>query len=386
VIVLGEAADADGVLWYEVLYGEINGYIRSDLLEIVEAEIEPEITPEPEQNETVLGRTLAEHVNMRSAADVESEVVGVVVGMGSEVIVLSEAADADGVIWYEVLYGEINGYIRSDLLEIVEAEVEPEATPEPEQNETVLGLTLAERVNMRGAADVESEVVGVVVGMGSEVIVLGEAADAEGVLWYEVLYGEISGYIRSDLLEIVEAEVEPEETPVPEIEYQSWQPGQAETMLSYEVEGALGYVWQSGIKDENGELVWTDIPQSNSTTFLMSVNMESLKQHYRCVAVKEANELVISDEITLIDAGLVQWMNEGEVTEKMLVRAMNAKSLESMVIEDELVVYVRTGEVYARIDKATGYMIDENTGLVIAMVDMENSLIYPMAMESTDEK
>ena len=70
----------------------------------------------------------------------------------------------------------------------------------------------------------------------------------------------------------------------------------------------------------------------------------------------------------------------------MLQRALSAPTLDSMVIEDDEVVYVRTGEVFARIDKNTGYMIDERTGLVIAVVDMENGLIYPIATVAADEE
>jgi len=179
---------------------------------------------------------------------------------------------------------------------------------------------------------------------------------------------------------------EPEIAVPAEIVYQPWQSGVVETVMSYTVEGAVHYSWQRGVANENGDMVWEEIASSDYTGVLLTTRFEDLAYIYRCVATKEDGTQVISDEITLIDAELVQWMNEGGVTEEMLARAMSAKSLDSMVIEDDVVLYVRTGEVYARIDKATGYMIDERTGLIIAVVDMENGLIYPMATESADEE
>ena len=179
---------------------------------------------------------------------------------------------------------------------------------------------------------------------------------------------------------------EPEVEAPAEIVYQPWQSGVVETVMSYAVEGAVHYSWQRGMADESGEMVWEEIASSDYTDVLLTTRFEDLPYVYRCVATLADESQIVSNEITLIDAELVQWMNEGEVTEEMLARAMSAKSLDSMVIEDEVVFYVRTGEVYARIDKETGYMIDECTGLVIAVVDLENGLIYPIVTESADEE
>ena len=151
--------------------------------------------------------------------------------------------------------------------------------------------------------------------------------------------------------------------------------------LDCAVEGAQGYVWQRGLADENGEVAWEDIPGSNTSAYLISANIENMKYSYRCAATVDGEQLV-SDAITLIDSELVEWLNEREVSQEMLNRAMNANSLESMVIEDENLCYVRTGEVYARIDRTTGQMIDVKTGLVVAIVDLENGMIYPISAET----
>jgi len=116
-----------------------------------------------------------------------------------------------------------------------------------------------------------------------------------------------------------------------------------------------------------------------------------------CLCYDEAGAMVCAEgcecachvvEEPELPAEIVEWMASSEVpvTEEMLQRALSAPTLDSMVIEDDEVVYVRTGEVFARIDKNTGYMIDERTGLVIAVVDMENGLIYPIATVAADEE
>ena len=132
-------------------------------------------------------------------------------------------------------------------------------------------------------------------------------------------------------------------------------------------------------------MVWEEILTTEHGEVLLTTDIADLSYTYRCVATLADETQTESEAFTLIDAAYIEWMNETEVTEEMLVRAMNAKSLDSMVIENDVVLYVRTGEVYARIDQENGYMIDEKTGLIIAVVDMENGMIYPISMESAEE-
>ena len=61
---------------------------------------------------------------------------------------------------------------------------------------------------------------------------------------------------------------------------------------------------------------------------------------------------------------------------------MNAESLESLVIEDSNVVYVRTGETVAYFNAETGEIIDTTYNLTVAIVDMETNMIYPVATDA----
>lgn len=178
--------------------------------------------------------------------------------------------------------------------------------------------------------------------------------------------------------ETTEEPIATDEPIAPTLEFKQWEQGQAETSLSYEVADAIGYVWQSGAKDENGEMVWTDIVGSNSAMFLLPVDLNSLKLAYRCVAIKAGNELEISDSVTLIDEELVDWLNAGEVTDEMLFRAMNTRSLESLTIEDGKLIYVRTGKSIANYDSETGALRESEFGVVVAYVDMETKKIVPL--------
>ena len=65
----------------------------------------------------------------------------------------------------------------------------------------------------------------------------------------------------------------------------------------------------------------------------------------------------------------------------MLARALSAGSLDALVLEDDVLVYARTGEVYANYDAATGYLTDSATGLVIAYVDTTTWTIRPVTAE-----
>ena len=249
--------------------------------------------------------------------------------------------------------------------------------------------TNTDRVNMRADAGVTSDVVVNIEDAYAPLKILG-AKKSGTVVWYHVAYGDVTGYIRSDLMEIGVYGAEAAEDALtvadvdvfaePELNCQPVQMGDTEAAVSFVVSGAVSFSWQRGHMTD-GEKVWEEILVTDDSAAVLPVDFGALAFSYRCVATTQDNGQIISDEFTLMDVQLVQWMNETDVTEEMLARAMNAKSLDSMVIEDGRVFYVRTGEAFARIDADTGYMIDENTGLVIAVVDRENGLIYPIGAD-----
>ena len=60
----------------------------------------------------------------------------------------------------------------------------------------------------------------------------------------------------------------------------------------------------------------------------------------------------------------------------MLTRALKAASLESLVLEGEALVYVRTGLAVATLNRDTGYITDNETGLIVAYMDTTTGMVY----------
>ena len=67
-----------------------------------------------------------------------------------------------------------------------------------------------------------------------------------------------------------------------------------------------------------------------------------------------------------------------------LLRALGAKSLESMIFKGNALIYVRTGEAVATYNPETTELIDNRFNLTVATVDMENGVIYPIAAEASE--
>lgn len=86
-------------------------------------------------------------------------------------------------------------------------------------------------------------------------------------------------------------------------------------------------------------------------------------------------------EIVDIEAAadeFLAWMEETGATEEMIDRARNAKSLESMVLEGNKLIYVRTGEAVAYYDAETGVLTDIESDMDIAKVDKAQNVVLPI--------
>lgn len=197
--------------------------------------------------------------------------------------------------------------------------------------------------------------------------------------WYGVSYekdGETkTGYILRDDLDVQE--------PAPEISYTPWDGAAESTKLSFTVSGAAGYQWERGLIDENGNITWEKISSATAGTLQIDTTVDNLKYAYRCTATdSEGNVLSTSEKITLVSTELAQWMstNEPAVTAEMLARALKATKygLESMVLEDNQLIYVRTGEVFATMDE-NNILTDKALNLQFARVDWDSKTILPIA-------
>lgn len=172
---------------------------------------------------------------IREAASTSSEVMASV-AKDDELDVLAQTTDAEGYTWYKVyVNGSNTGYIRADLVGDITGTVSTEsasdsnntenAQPVQQQTEYVqvtatdatAGKVTGESVNVRENPSTNAAVAGKATG-GTEVSISGQATDGSGKVWYQVNYGDVTGFIRSDFLEITQT-VEPEaEEPVEEVE------------------------------------------------------------------------------------------------------------------------------------------------------------------------
>lgn len=173
---------------------------------------------------------------IRESASTSSEVMASV-AKDDELDVLAQTTDADGYTWYKVyVNGSDTGYIRADLVGDVTGTVSTESAsasnnaenddqPAQQQTEFVqvtatdaaAGKVTGESVNVRENPSTNAAVAGKATG-GTEVTISGQATDSAGKVWYQVSFGDVTGFIRSDFLEITQT-VEPEaEEPVEEVE------------------------------------------------------------------------------------------------------------------------------------------------------------------------
>lgn len=183
--------------------------------------------------------------------------------------------------------------------------------------------------------------------------------------WYGVSYeknGETkTGYIQTKYLDILE--------PAPEVVFTPWDGASETVVLSYSVNEAASYEWQRGLAGEDGEIVWETIQGEVGSSLAVNTDMGNLRYVYRCVAKDGSGEVVYtSDDVTLIREDLASWLSDEDITEEMLTRAMNAPSLDSLVIEGEWLVHVRTGEDIAYYNTRTNALVSAETGKVLGFV------------------
>jgi len=189
--VIAQTTASDGYTWYKVFVDDsTKGYIRADLVGDVEGSIETESASDAstnndtssestndnaqeeedddEQQQAVefvkvnpsnvtKAKVTASSVNVRSNPSTSASVAGKA-KEGTEVNVFGEASDNSGDIWYQVKYTSndtaVEGFIRSDFVEVVETQDAVEAPVEE-----VVEETPAEEVEEEPSVPKEYEVV-----------------------------------------------------------------------------------------------------------------------------------------------------------------------------------------------------------------------------------
>lgn len=169
--------------------------------------------------------TSGNKVNVRKEASAGSKLVASK-SVGTYVKVLSMEGD-----YFKIAFGNKEGYIQRDYLTpltymipsgaakglLAGAEADVASDQETPQEETAItegtetqepypapAKTKKAKVNIREKTDKKSKLVGTINKKGSAVMVKGEAADKENVLWYIVEYNGKEGYVRNDFIELEE--------------------------------------------------------------------------------------------------------------------------------------------------------------------------------------
>ena len=221
------------------------------------------------------GEVTGSSVKVRKEASTESEVVASV-RAGDDLDVTDAVNGADGKVWYKIIVSANEyGYIRSDFVTLASGEQAPsttttttttpdttttttntqDETTEITPMDTQKGHTNTNNVKVRKAATTSSDEVD---RLGQDQIfdITGTAQGPDGKMWYYVSYvdggASKKGFIRSDLVTIMEEEPEeePEETPDEVIKVEdedTAKPNIPAPTTNYEA------VYTT---DENGDYIW----------------------------------------------------------------------------------------------------------------------------------
>lgn len=238
-----------------------------------------------------------------------------------------------------------------------------------ETMDPVAGETNAARVNLRDRASKAGNVICVLEEAGTEVTVQAKATRADGEVWYRVVANGETGYIREDLLELMPAVVD--------IERQTAESGV--TLVCTQISENAGYRWQRREMDENGEERWTDVGEG--ALLNLPAEAEALLAWYRCIRTTDGAEIA-SEAIRPVRDELIEWLEQGTPTSEMITRALNTSTLEAITLENDELIYVRTGEAIAHYDPETGLVTDAMMNVPVGRI--VDGKLRPLSEEPAD--
>ena len=205
------------------------------------------------------GEVTGSSVKVRKEASTTSDMVASVKA-GDDLDVVDSVTGADGKVWYKIIVKtDEYGYIRSDFVTLASGEQAPststtttttttDVTPMTEQK----GHTSTNNVKVRKQATTNSDEVDRL-NQDQIFTISGSAEGTDGKTWYYVSYidggASKQGFIRSDLVKIMETEEEPEDNQdeVINVEEEEDKPNIPAPTTNYEA------VYTT---DENGNYVW----------------------------------------------------------------------------------------------------------------------------------
>ncbi|MBR5547716.1 MAG: CHAP domain-containing protein [Clostridia bacterium] len=265
-------------------------------------------------------------------------------------------------------------------------------------------LNTDKTVNLRNGPSTKTMRKATLSGVGTPVLVTAQVEN-NGDLWYliqcEDAYGEQTGYMMAKFLdgsapkaeeETVTLELNVEEDEIPETTEEPIVEEQPEVTEEPVVEEMPEVIEETVVEEQpevTEEPVVEEIPEVTEETVV-----EEQPEVTEEPAVEEETvvEIVLSEAPAFLSdveedlpAEITAWAEEVIASEEMIDRALKAPSLDSLVIEGDALIYVRTGEKIATFNAATGELIDDQSGIVVAVVDMASGMVYPVEENAGNE-
>ena len=234
----------DSKTFYKVRYNNTVGYIMSNFIQVISGGaanggssvvVTPTptyatglITPSPVPSGDVIGyvKTTKGGCNLRATI---SGTVIKQIGKNVTLPYILEPVKKNGYTWYFVVDGNNRGYLRSDVVKVVNApaptaapteaptaapDATPSPTPAPAEEPTGYLKTTAGGVNLRVKAGYSDPL-----GQVSKNVVMpyyGSPTKVKGVYWYKVVHSKLgTGYIHADFITKCNADGSALATPTP---------------------------------------------------------------------------------------------------------------------------------------------------------------------------
>lgn len=206
VSIISSKTGTDGRTWHKISFTKdgqaMEGYIRGDLL----TDSNPGSSSSSGSTDVSGTRYISgDVVRVRSYASTNADIRSRLVH-GTAVNLISSKTGDDGKLWYKVSYTDggykLNGYVRSDMLS---GESSGSSSSGGSSSSNTPASIRPAVANIRSYAstggDIRSKL-----SQGTGVTILSEKTGDDGRKWYKISYTyngtEMSGYIRSDLLNV----------------------------------------------------------------------------------------------------------------------------------------------------------------------------------------
>ncbi len=157
------------------------------------------------------GTVIPASVKVRSGADTSSDAVASLQG-NDKIQITGKTTGTDGQTWYQIVDGNVKGFIRADLIKVdgaVEGTANSEATV-TQTNAEVTAASVASGTVSTGSVNVRkgpatTDAVAASAKQGTVMQISGQTTGADGKTWYQVSFNsngsDVTGFVREDLLD-----------------------------------------------------------------------------------------------------------------------------------------------------------------------------------------